>query len=264
MVVQDQEEMGEASSNPTDPHHTPTIIPPSTGPTTNVADKAVNKEMDDSLERAATTATSLDADIDKGNINKTQSKATLNKPSSIGTSSVLDLETTKTTQGNEIASLRRRFKNLEKKNRSRTHKLKRIYKVGSSRRVESFKDEGLGKEDASKQGRISDIDANAGISLMVVETEVASKDVNLIINEVTLAQALVALKSAKPNADKVKVHDKGKGIMVEEPLKMKKKDQISFDKQEAKRLQAGFDKEERLAREKAQQEQEANVALTEE
>ncbi|GJS88654.1 hypothetical protein Tco_0771290 [Tanacetum coccineum] len=48
--------------------------------------------------------------------------------------------------------------------------------------------------------------------------------------------------------------------MVEEPVKMKKKDQISFDEQEAKRLQAEFDEEERLAREK----DEANVALTEE
>ncbi|GJT21226.1 hypothetical protein Tco_0891163 [Tanacetum coccineum] len=84
MVVQDQEEMGEGSTNPTDPHHTPTIIQPSTpqpqkkqkprkpkrkdteipqsnGPTDNVADEVVYEEMDDSLERAATTATSLDA-----------------------------------------------------------------------------------------------------------------------------------------------------------------------------------------------------------
>ncbi|GJR51984.1 hypothetical protein Tco_1402505 [Tanacetum coccineum] len=38
--------------------------------------------------------------------------------------------------------------------------------------------------------------------------------------------------------------------MVEEPLKIKKKDQISFDEQEAIRLQAKFDKEVRLAREK--------------
>ncbi|GKE64241.1 hypothetical protein Tco_1518402 [Tanacetum coccineum] len=37
--------------------------------------------------------------------------------------------------------------------------------------------------------------------------------------------------------------DKGKGIMVEEPLQMKKKDQISFDEQEAIRLQAKFDEE---------------------
>ncbi|GKF77491.1 hypothetical protein Tco_0229961 [Tanacetum coccineum] len=48
--------------------------------------------------------------------------------------------------------------------------------------------------------------------------------------------------------------------MVEEPLKMKKKDQISFVQQEAIRLQAKFDEDERLAREK----DEANVALTEE
>ncbi|GJZ91792.1 hypothetical protein Tco_0663857 [Tanacetum coccineum] len=110
MMVQAQEEMGEGSTNPTDPHHTPTIIQPSTsqpqkkqkprkpkrkdikvprpsGPTDNVADKAVYKEMDDSLERVVTTATSLDAKHDRGNINKTQSKATLNEPSSIGTSS---------------------------------------------------------------------------------------------------------------------------------------------------------------------------------
>ncbi|GJZ28601.1 hypothetical protein Tco_0573248 [Tanacetum coccineum] len=44
--------------------------------------------------------------------------------------------------------------------------------------------------------------------------------------------------------------DKGKGIMVEEPLKMKKKDQVLFDEQEAIRLQAQFDEEERIAREK--------------
>ncbi|GJS46997.1 hypothetical protein Tco_0597118 [Tanacetum coccineum] len=45
--------------------------------------------------------------------------------------------------------------------------------------------------------------------------------------------------------------------MVEEPLKMKKKDQVLFDEQEAIRLQAQFDEEERIAREK----EEANAAL---
>nr|GEU99011.1 hypothetical protein [Tanacetum cinerariifolium] len=50
-------------------------------------DKAVNEEMDDSLKRAATTASSLKAEQESGNINKIQSKATLNEPSSIGTSS---------------------------------------------------------------------------------------------------------------------------------------------------------------------------------
>ncbi|GKG17347.1 hypothetical protein Tco_0362304, partial [Tanacetum coccineum] len=41
--------------------------------------------MDDSLERATTTDTSLDAEQDRGNINKTQSKETPNEPSSLGT-----------------------------------------------------------------------------------------------------------------------------------------------------------------------------------
>ncbi|GKF02265.1 hypothetical protein Tco_0029188, partial [Tanacetum coccineum] len=48
--------------------------------------------------------------------------------------------------------------------------------------------------------------------------------------------------------------------MVEEHLKIKKKDQISFDEQEAIRLQAEFDEEVRLAKEKDK----ANVALIEE
>ncbi|GJV03687.1 ribonuclease H-like domain-containing protein [Tanacetum coccineum] len=102
MVIQAQAEMGEGSTNPIDPHHTPTIIqsstsqpqkkqrprnpkrkdteiPQSSGPTDNVADEVINEEMDDSLERVATTATSLDAEQGRGNINKTQSKATPNE-----------------------------------------------------------------------------------------------------------------------------------------------------------------------------------------
>ncbi|GJQ92562.1 hypothetical protein Tco_0003701 [Tanacetum coccineum] len=84
-VVQDQAEMGEGSANPTDPYHTPsfiqlstsqpqkkqkprkpkrkdTQIPQSSGPTKHVADEAVYKELDDSLVRAATTASSLEAE----------------------------------------------------------------------------------------------------------------------------------------------------------------------------------------------------------
>ncbi|GKG20803.1 hypothetical protein Tco_0380604, partial [Tanacetum coccineum] len=110
MMVQDQEKVGEGSEMPTDPYHTPNIIPPSTSqpqmkqrsrrpkrkntqvpqssvPSDNVVDEAVYEEMDDSLEKAATTATRLDAEQDRGNINKTQSKATLNETCSFGTSS---------------------------------------------------------------------------------------------------------------------------------------------------------------------------------
>ncbi|GJQ91435.1 hypothetical protein Tco_0002574 [Tanacetum coccineum] len=65
-------------------------VPQPSGPTDNVADEAVYEEMNDNLERAATIATSLDSKQDRGNINKTQYKATLNEPSSLGTSSGSD------------------------------------------------------------------------------------------------------------------------------------------------------------------------------
>ncbi|GKA86953.1 hypothetical protein Tco_0808664 [Tanacetum coccineum] len=220
---------------------------------------------------------------------------------------VLDLEKTKTTQAEEIVSLKRRVKKLEHKKRSRTHGLKRLYKVGLTARVESSRDEESLGEDASKQGRINAIDADEDITLVndqddadmfdvntltgdevLAEQEVAAKDVNLTVDEVTLAQALAALKSVKPKVKANVVEEPSvpvsaastkvsaatttttaiiptlrKGIVItelEEPVKMKKKYQIIFDEQEAKRLQAEFDEEESLAREK----DEANVALTKE
>nr|GEU98002.1 putative ribonuclease H-like domain-containing protein [Tanacetum cinerariifolium] len=237
-------------------------------------DEAVNEEMDDSLERAATTATSLDAEHDRGNISKTQSKATPNKSSSYGIDSgggprLLDLETTKTTQAMEIESLKRRVKKPEKKERSRTHKLKRLYKVGLSARVEFSKDEGLGEEDASKSGRIADIDSNEDIYLVNVhkdkdiflgkdsdDDEVIVEDIEMLFD---IVDVLRELKHAKPKAKakrivfhepeestttittvipKLKSQGKGKAKMIKEPVKLKKKDQIQLDNEVALKLQA--------------------------
>ncbi|GKC54318.1 hypothetical protein Tco_1077063, partial [Tanacetum coccineum] len=294
-----------------------TKIPQSSGPTEHVADKAVHKEKGDSLVRAATTASSLEAEQDSGNITKTRSKATLNEPSSSETSSgsgpkcqetmgdtiaqtrfenvftqsydpllvrgnrlrsgkdslklkelmelctnlqqrVLDLEKTKTTQAKEIVSLKRRVKKLEQKKRSRTHKQKRLRKVGATARVESSDDESLGK-DASKQGRIDAIDAYDDITLVSavgnkVSTAGAATTVSLAttttattINEITLAQALQELKSTKPKG-KIQSQDKGKGIMIEEPVnKLSNKDQLKLDEEIALKLQAEIDEEERIA-----------------
>ncbi|GJS07865.1 putative ribonuclease H-like domain-containing protein [Tanacetum coccineum] len=57
----------------------PTKISQSSGPTTLVADETVHEERRDSIERAATTAASLDAEQDSGTIIRTQSMATLNE-----------------------------------------------------------------------------------------------------------------------------------------------------------------------------------------
>ncbi|GKG17458.1 hypothetical protein Tco_0362415, partial [Tanacetum coccineum] len=121
---------------------------------------------------------------------------------------VLDLEKTKSTQVNEIASLKRRVKKLEKTIRD---------------------EESLG-EDASKQGRrINDIDANEDITLVNVQDDADNEmfDVNVLngeevffagqnenvveevvdaaqvstatitTEEITLAQSLEALKTSK-------------------------------------------------------------------
>ncbi|GKE32177.1 hypothetical protein Tco_1451499, partial [Tanacetum coccineum] len=85
---------------------------------------------------------------------------------------LLDIEKIKTAPAQEITSLKLRVKKLEKKGGSRTHKLKRLYKVGRSARVISSVEDSLGdQEDASKQGRIIiDIDKDAKTTL-VIETQ---------------------------------------------------------------------------------------------
>ncbi|GJT62088.1 hypothetical protein Tco_1005621 [Tanacetum coccineum] len=226
-----------------------------------VKDEAVNVEMDDSLEKAVTTATSLEAEQVNGKIDKTQSKATLNKSSSSGTtlgsglrrqetmrdsitqtrsenvsklsndpllvrgntlqsgedrlkleelmalcttlqSRVLALETTKTTQATEIASLKKRVKKLE-----RRHGLKRLYKVGSSRRTD---EDMFGVNDLDGDEVIVesvDVVKTADETRSVVEKVTAviipvsaATTTTITDVEMTLAQALAELKNAKSKA----------------------------------------------------------------
>ncbi|GJV19732.1 hypothetical protein Tco_1368752 [Tanacetum coccineum] len=94
---------------------------------------------------------------------------------------VLDLEKAKDAQAKEIAGLKKRVQKLERKKKSRTTGLKRLRKVGESRRVESSEDkDSLGaQEDASKQGRsFEDIDKDAEVSL-VDETQGRSDDAEM-------------------------------------------------------------------------------------
>ncbi|GJZ69647.1 hypothetical protein Tco_0633197 [Tanacetum coccineum] len=107
---------------------------------------------------------------------------------------VLALEKTKTSQDNEISSLKRRVKKLEKKNKSRTHKLKRLYKVGLTARVKSSRDEESLGEDASKQGRINAIDADEDITLVNDQDNANMFDVNTLTGEEELAEQEVATK----------------------------------------------------------------------
>ncbi|GKF71163.1 hypothetical protein Tco_0207277 [Tanacetum coccineum] len=58
-----------------------TKISQSSRPIHIVVDEIVYKEKEDIMERAATIASSLEAEQDNGNINRTQSMETLNEPS---------------------------------------------------------------------------------------------------------------------------------------------------------------------------------------
>ncbi|GJZ05657.1 hypothetical protein Tco_0539450 [Tanacetum coccineum] len=151
---------------------------------------------------------------------------------------VLDLEEAKTAQAKEIASLKKRVKQLEKRRKSRTLGLKRLRKVGSTSRAKSSNDVSLGaQEDASKQGRkIADLDDDAEVTLidetqerndedLMFDTDVLNGDevfeeptvsaadpvtiagevvttasAITTVDELTLAKTLIEIKAAKPKA----------------------------------------------------------------
>nr|GEY22638.1 retrotransposon protein, putative, Ty3-gypsy subclass [Tanacetum cinerariifolium]GEY27311.1 retrotransposon protein, putative, Ty3-gypsy subclass [Tanacetum cinerariifolium] len=169
-------------------------------------------------------------------------------------------------------------------------------------------------KDASKQGRIDAIDADEEITLVSVQDEVVSNNADkemfdvdvlddsaagdivstasdattvsaatittattIIVDDITLAQALEEIKSTKLKEKWIVIqelgesttkssqqsHDKGKRILIKPVKPMKRKDQIRLDKEAALKLQAAFDEEERLTREKGKKVEEANIALIE-
>ncbi|GJR89181.1 hypothetical protein Tco_0213192 [Tanacetum coccineum] len=187
----------------------------------------------------------------------------------------------------EIAALKKRVQKLERNKKSRTTRLQRLRKVSMSRRVESSEDkESLGDhEDASKQRRsIEDIDKDDDVHASTT------------IEEITLARTLIQIKVAKPKvvttaattptttrpkargvivqepsefrtpqeSQSSMIKDKGKAIMIEPEVPLKRKDQVALDEDLARNLQAQLEaeliKEERLARKK---EEEANIDLIE-
>nr|GEX99475.1 hypothetical protein [Tanacetum cinerariifolium] len=127
---------------------------------------------------------------------------------------VLNMEITKISQAKEILSLKKRVKRLEKKKRPGTHGLKRLYKVGLSARVESSDEE-------------QSLDINAATTTVVTTATTTA----VSIDDITLAQALVEIKTSNPKA---------RGVVI-------------FDEQEARRLQAEIDEQNMLVKEKPQQ-----------
>nr|GEV14556.1 hypothetical protein [Tanacetum cinerariifolium] len=153
------------------------------------------------------------------------------------------------------------------------------------RRVKSHMEkDGLGaQEDASKQGRmIEEIDQNAKIALddetqgrtnddemfrvddlageeVVAETTTGIKDsaaptTDVTEEEITIAQALTALKSVKTKVVQSQIptvsssKDKGKAKMIEPEVPLKKKEHMRIDEEYARKLQAEEQEAARLSR----------------
>ncbi|GJS01345.1 hypothetical protein Tco_0317853 [Tanacetum coccineum] len=132
--------------------------------------------------------------------------------------------------------------------------------------------------DAAKVSVVGDI-VSAATTISAATTTTATITT---IDDITLAQALEEMKSTKAKKKGIVIQklgestikissqlslqqsqDKGKGLLIKPVKPMKKKDQISLDEETALNLQAEFYEEERLAREKVEKEEEANIALIE-
>ncbi|GJZ19549.1 ribonuclease H-like domain-containing protein [Tanacetum coccineum] len=230
MIVQGPVVQGEGSTHPVESHHTPTSAPSTSQPPasltsrritrqesvvsqprspthTLIADETIHEERGDSVERAATTATSLDAEQGSGNINRTQSMAIPNDPFPQGISSGGSPRRQDTILGDRPAQTR--FERLSKQSNDsplprvntlgsdegsmtqqelivfyttllikKVKKLEKTVKSSQARRrarivVSDDEDE---LEDPSKQGRkIAEIDQDPSISLVQHDAEIQGR-----------------------------------------------------------------------------------------
>nr|GFC16559.1 hypothetical protein [Tanacetum cinerariifolium] len=161
----------------------------------------------------------------------------------------------------EIIKLKARVKKLDRLNKVKSSKLGHLKKVGTSQRVESSED----VENVFNQGRISvDMETDEGIELEVdqekyAEVATASTPIPAAKPKVLKIVAAPAVSTRRRKgvvlrdpekelhvdtpAETPTIKDKGKGILIEDPKPMKKKDQIEMDAEYAKKLQEELEKE---------------------
>nr|GFA24488.1 hypothetical protein [Tanacetum cinerariifolium] len=196
---------------------------------------------------------------------------------------VKGLENANTAQQLEIIKLKARMKKLERLNKVKSSKLRRLKKVGTSQRVESLEDvenvfnqgrisvdmetnEGIELEvdqekDAEVQGRQADTQAEIYNIDLDHSSKVAAASAPILaakpkVLKIAAAPAVstrrrkgVVNREPKEElhtdtpAETPTVKDKGKGILIEDPNHMKKKDQIEIDVEYAKKLQEELEKE---------------------
>ncbi|GKB94017.1 hypothetical protein Tco_0980154 [Tanacetum coccineum] len=165
--------------------------------------QVVYKERGDRLVRAATTASSLEIELDSGNIDKTHSKATPNESSSPGTTSRGGL------RGNILQSDEDRIK-LNELMELCTNLQTRVLDLEKTKTSQGGildNEQSLGK-DASKQGRkIDDIDVDEEITLVNVQDDVEMFDVNDLHGEEVFFDQEVPVKEVSTAGEVSTVND---------------------------------------------------------
>ncbi|GKC03425.1 hypothetical protein Tco_0995035 [Tanacetum coccineum] len=190
---------GEGSGQPFEPQHRPTTASLSH---TYYSYSTVHEEKGDIVERATTTAASLDVEQDSVNtLRSGEDSMKLNELMEICTrfsKRVLVLKNIKTAQNLKIINLKKRVKKLEKKKKARTPQLKRrLFKV----RIESSTKKKLGdQEDASKQGR-NGIDQDEEISWFQEDLETRGRyghDFEVNTTSTSITTASINITTAEP------------------------------------------------------------------
>nr|GEV97780.1 uncharacterized mitochondrial protein AtMg00810-like [Tanacetum cinerariifolium] len=208
----------------------------------------MRKELGDNLVRAATTASSLEAEQDSSNI-KNQFKATPNESSSQGTYSGGGPRCQETM---EDTTAQTRFESVY-----------RHFNDSLLARESSGDEESLGA-DASKQGRIKAIDVDEEIILVNVQDYAKMFDVNALDGkEVFVARKNKYVVEEVVDAAQVSTATTTLTITTEEMTLAQALEALKNSKPKAKGIFFKIQEEERLAREKAKREQEANISLIE-
>ncbi|GJX22156.1 hypothetical protein Tco_0226601 [Tanacetum coccineum] len=165
-----------------------------------LTNETVHEERGDNIERAATTATSLDAEQGSGSSPRRQDTILGDKPAQTRferlSKQFNDPPLLRTAQDLEITNLKKRVKKLEKKKKSRTPQLKRrLFKGRYGHDISTAK--------VTTANVPSDVDVSAASPIRPVDDS--------ITDDITLAETLMKIKSSALRSQK------DKGVMFKEP-----------------------------------------------
>nr|GEX01241.1 hypothetical protein [Tanacetum cinerariifolium] len=273
-----------------------TEIPQSSGPPKKVGDKAVYTGEDDRVVRAATTTASLETEQES--VNTSGSGEDSMEHQDDLTDFVPPTPHDSSLSGGHTSRSDEESQKIRKKQRERTPKMK-LFKIGTSKK-KTLDKENVSKQGRDKSNKIEELnlsDKESGKTKVVDYTTVAKKDVNAaelvstagdavnaasVIPDVsvvspststagdifedemtTIADTLMAIRSIRPRTTLVVIHN-----VEEEPRRATPLPTVQIqDKEIAQRLfeedQAQFEKEQRIAREKAAEQEAKDAAIIE-